>query len=396
MTLPESPLPNASVPSNPSRRRALPGALAVTLALAGLGCVDHNQTSPIYIFDGANSTGGTVLEWDDVAKVNTSGGTSAAADRTITGSFSGASTPLGWGGMVLDESADQIYLVFQDGTGYVIKKASGQNGSISGTDNIISFTLDNSGSTFSTGSFFGQAALDSSNHVLYVMETAQDGSNSRVWFVPGINTLLNGASFTTSNTFNVSGDKWGAGLAAAPGGRFWALFGYGSTVYDSLGASYSGERLRMGSGSSFGGGANSQVLVGDATQMNTSSTNYGTLAYDSQNALVYAFVKPASGATTYSVLVFGAGQFNLAAPNQAPKTTIADTALQNLRILAHPPYNDWMAGADFTAGSTSSSSGTGGSTLHLWDQPSNGAASTTVTMSGATEIRGIAFGPNSN
>jgi hypothetical protein len=395
MTLPESPLPNVPVLSNLPRRRALTGAAAALLALAGLGCVDHNKTSPIYIFDGASSNGGTVLEWDDVSKVNTSGGASAAADRTITGSFSGASAPLGWGGMALDESADQIYLVFQDGTGYVIKKASDQSGSISGTDNIISFTLDNSAATFSTGSFFGQAALDSSNHVLYVMETAQDGSNSRVWFVPNINTILNGASFTTTNTFNVSGDKWGAGLAAAPGGRFWALFGYGSTVYDSVGTSYSGERLRMGSGSSFGGGANSQVLVGDLTQMNTSSTNYGTLAYDAQNALVYTFVKPASGATTYPVLVFGAGQFT-STPNQAPKTVMDDTALANLRILAHPPYNDWMAGADFTAGTTSTSSGTGTSTLHLWDQPSNGGASTAVTMTGASEIRGVAFGPTSN
>jgi hypothetical protein len=390
-------LPSASAPTPNPRRRLLLGAAASLLALAGLGCVDHNQTAPLYVYDGSS---GAVNVWDDVSKIQAvgDGGTSDAPARTISGTFSGGSAALGWGGMVLDESADMLYLVFEDGTGYIIKKASSQSGSISGTDNVISFTLDTSASTFSTGSFFGQAALDSSNHALYVMETAQDGSNCRVWRVAGINTLLNGASVTTNSAFNVSGDKWGAGVAAAPGGRFFGLFGYGSTIYDSIGTGYSGERLRMGVGSSFNGGANGQVLVGDQTQMNSSSTSYGTLAYDAQNSMLYCFVKPASGATSYSLLGFGASQFTVSTLNQAPNKVLTETttALANLRILVHPPYNDWMAGADFTAGSSSSSSGTGSSLLHLWKEPSGGAASIGVTLAGTGQIRGIAFGPASN
>ena len=397
MTFQESPLPSASAPHPHPRRSLLLATAAALLALAGLGCVDHNQSSPLYVFDGANSNGGTVYEWDDISKVQAvgAGGTSDAPNRTITGTFSGSSAPLGWGGMVFDESADMLYLVFQDGTGYVIKKASDQNGSISGTDNILAFTLDNSAATFSTGSFFGQVALNSSSHTLYVMETAQDGSNCRVWYVNNINAITDGASFTTSQTFNVSGDKWGAGVAAAANGNFFGLFGYGSTIYDSLGNSYSGERLRMGSGTSFPS-TSTQVLVGDQTQLNTTSSNYGALAYDSQNALLYCFVKPLASAATYPVLVFNYSQFTTGTPNQAPKSTLPDASLQNLRILAHPPYNDWMAGADMTVAGTGSSSGTGSGTLRLWKEPSGGGTSVGVTLSGVTEIRGIAFGPASN
>jgi hypothetical protein len=389
-------LPNHRVsPSEATRRRRLPSllrgagfaSLLALFGLGGIGCVDHNTSSGLYVYD---SGSGAVLEWDDINAVYTAtGNTSTEPNRTITGAFNSSGTPLAWGGMALDESAGLMYLVYEDGTGYVIKKIAEQNGAISGTDNLISFTL-NPDVAFSSGSFFSQVALDTSSHILYVMETAKDGSKCRVWWVNS-SGITDGSSVTTGQTFTVTGDKYGLGLAAVQGGRFYGLFGYGSTITDTSGTTYDGERLRMGQSVSFNGGSNSQVLAGGSTQMNLVATSYGSLAYDAQNSLLYAFVKQPSYVTSPQVLVFSPSQFTSGTPNQAPRATLVDSNLANLRIIAHPAYSDWLVGADFTAPADTTSTGTGSSVLRIWKDPSGGGTSTGVTMTNATSIRGIAL-----
>ncbi len=373
--------------------------LAVLLAsLASLGCVDHNTKAALYVYDAGTST---VQEWDDVNAVR-SATTSAAADRSFTAtSWAGKLAPLAWGGLALDTSLDRIYLVGETGTVYVVLQASSQSGTISGISNLLTFTLDPtlpSGASLG-GSVFGQVAVDRGSHALYVMETATDGSAARVWNIPSslLNSANSGSSLDTSLTFKVAGDKWGAGLAVATGGTVYGQFGTGNTFYTdvTLATPLDGERLRQGQGGfpssipNIGPGA----LIGASTQLNVNAVPaYGSLAFDSQNNLLYAFTQPRDNPA--QVLVFSSGQFTAGGLNQAPKRVLADAAadLAGLRVIAHPPADDWLLGAFFTAGS--SGSGTGQGLLRVWKDPSGGGAGLTVTMTGATQIRGMALGSN--
>ena len=108
-----------------------------------------------------------------------------AADRSIQSSLLNT-IDLAWGGLAVDPNRQMLYLVSESGVVYAITKANTQNGSISNNTDIFSFNLGSSSDGFPT-SVFGQACVDISNNILYVMQTSTDGSATRVWRVPGPN-----------------------------------------------------------------------------------------------------------------------------------------------------------------------------------------------------------------
>jgi len=368
--------------------------LSAVLALLGaLGCVDHNPTgTTLYVYDGASQS---VQIWADVNKVYTAtGGTAAAPDRTITSTLL-TGVKLAWGGLAVDTNSERIYLVSESGTIYVITKANTQNGAISLNTDIYTLSLGvNNSDRFANGAF-GQAALDQSANTLYVMETSLDGSNTRVWTIPGISSLANQAQVPVAQTFNVSGDTWGSGLAAAQGGAgVIGLFGAGNQVYDPSSNTYSGARMWLGRGGAFptpiSGFVQNSVIIGKGSIAGFSSAaplTYGSLAFDSQRNALYAF-----GQGSPQVVVFNMSQFTIGGNNfnQTPVRSLADTSLTSLRVLSHPVNGDWLLGANGSA-PNSTDTGAGTSSLLIWNAPSGGGAATSVTLP-ALEIRGMAIG----
>jgi hypothetical protein len=360
-----------------------------------LGCVDHNAGGKIlYVFDGGADK---VLAWNDVSKVYAAAPTAPTADRTITSSLlSAMGTPLAWGGMAVDSNSDRLYLLTEGGVVYVIAKASTQNGAISATTDITSFSL----TAGLSSAVFGPVAVDTSTNTLYITENSADGQQTRVWTVPGASQIANGASLSSaSQTFSSNSDTWGLGLAVAPGGTLYGLFGGGSTLYDNTGTAYSGPRLRQGSSAAFTP-ASAHVLIGSNTGLNA-PCNYSSLAYDPQNAVLYAMPQPGGSTTQSAVLVFTKSQFSLSPPfNQAPRSSpaLADTqaTLSNLRTISHPIDSDWLLGADFSVISGSSYRGTGLSYFYIWNAPSAGGSASKISATGASEVRAVVVGGGSN
>ena len=387
-------------PSSPLRR--LCGfALAGLLGAAGmLGCVDHNPGGKVlYVFDGGSKS---VLAWNDVSKVFAAAPTAPAADRTITSSLLGGIT-LAWGGMAVDPNANMIYLVTEAGVVYAIYKANDQNGSISQSTDIISYTL----TTSLSNSVFGQVALDASRNILYVQENNSQNGQTRVWTLPNVSQIANQSTFADTNqSFSTNGDTWGAGLAAYPGGKLFGLFGGGSAIYDSFGNASSGPRLRLASSAAFPVGlVGANVLIGGNTGIST-PCNFGSLAYDPQNSELYVLSQTTTSTTSLpapAVQVFGYSQLNNTPFNQAAKRVMKDaqTALPNLRILSHPLDSDWLLGANYTATATGSIQGSGTSSFYLWSAPSAGGAATSISVTSAAgapavEVRGLVIAGGSN
>ena len=360
-------------------------ALPAILALAGaLGCVDHNPGgTTLFVFDGSSSS---VKVWDDVNKVHDAFSKATAApdpDRTIQ--FTSVVSPLtlGWGGLAVDNSRNRLYLVSQGGTVYAIAKADTQNGNLSSTNDITSFSLASASDHYGSGAF-GQAAVDVANNTLYVQETSLDGQQARVWYVANVSNWPNQVP-TPVATLAVASDQWGAGLAAQSG-KVYALFGSGSSIYDSFGNPISGPRLRMGQNNAFAAGSN--VLIGSATGI-PGPVNYGSLGFDNQHSLLFVWAQNSSPA---AVLMFNQSQFSLNGLNQAPFKTLGDAAgtLANLRIISHPANSDWLLGADMA---TPALTGAGTGTLHIWKSPSGGGvAAVSGPLAAAPEIRGLAVG----
>ena len=379
------------------RRCFLPALLALSGAL---GCVDHNPTgTTLFVFDGASQS---VQIWADVNTVFTAtSGIAAAPDRTITSSLL-TGVKLGWGGLAVDANSQRIYLVSETGTIYVINKANTQNGAISLNTDIYTLSLGvNNSDRFANGAF-GQAALDQSQNTLYVMETSLDGSNTRVWTIPNVSSLPNQYQVPVSQTFTVSGDTWGSGLAVVQGGGgVIGLFGAGNQIYDPSGNAYTGARMWLGSGTGFptpvSGYVQNGVIIGKGSISGFSSTaplTYGSLAFDSQRNTLYAF-----GQGSPQVVVFNKSQFTIGGNNfnQTPVRTLADTSLTSLRVLSHPANGDWLLGANYTTAPSATATGTGGPNLLIWKEPSGGGSATSVSLptpaSGtAPEIRGMAIG----
>jgi hypothetical protein len=379
--------------------------LALSAALlAALGCVkDTGGGTTLYVYDNASSS---VLVWNDVNKVYSAakGATTVpAADRTIVNGLN-PSDDLAWGGLAMDSTSNRLYLVTTIGQVYVINKASTQHGTVSALSDIISFNLGQSGvDPYSAGSVFEQAAVDGTSNTLFVLESAADGSATRVWRVTNASQMSNGAVLTPAAqyTVGISTDTFGCGVATIPGGNLYGLFGGGGTIYNGLGTiAYSGARLRQGSGGSFpsslGNLYSSGVVVGALTELG--SPQYGSLAYDSQKSALYTFAPSVASPTSSSILVFTTGSFS-AGLNVAPSRTLAVPALPfnggtSLRTISHPADGDWLLGTYFTLAPTTSviGDGTGSTYLAIWDAPSGGGAGYTASIPGTTEIRGMAIG----
>jgi len=379
---------------------------AAALGLLGaLSCTDHKPGgTTLYVFD---DTSKTVMVWADINAVyNAVTGSTAVAgpDRTIGSNLLG-SVHLAWGGLAVDSSANVLYLVSESGTVYAIYSANTQNSTtLSQTNQIISYNLGLSTDRFPQGSWFGQAAVDSSTGVLYVTENAQGGQSNtgtRIWKIAGPSSyVLNGVTLTPPSqyTIGVASDTNGAGLAAGLGGDVFALCGGGNNISDLLENTYSGPRLRYGTQGSFPqpvGSLNSQVIIGPNTGFYRGLTT-GSLGYDPQNSAVYVFTPVNS---PNAVLVFNKSQFATGTYNVAPARTLAvgDANLGSLQVISHPSNSDWMVGATIASGTASStSSGDGAGSVIIWKSPSGGPVpSVSATMPGTgLEIRGLAIGGN--
>jgi len=375
--------------------------------LVTVGCVKKKDGTMLFVYDGESQS---VLVWKDVNSVYapTTGTTPAAADATISSSLlTSVTPPLAWGGLAMDTNTNMLYLVTQGGWVTRISDASSQSGSLSNTTDIIQFTLGSATDRFSSGSVFGQAAVDSSQNTLYVMETSVDGTGTRVWTLPTASHIANGAAFAAANsaTLAVASDTWGSGVAAGGSGTVYGLFGGGSGIVSpsNPGQTIGGPRLRQGQNSAFPTnllGIGQNVIFGSNTGL-IGTVNYGSLAYDGQNNVLYAFGQPAAAfattpTTTAQIEVFTTSQFS-SGGNQSPNRTLTGVT-SNLRILSHPQDSDWLLGATFTPDTSTTSgvppTGAGSPNLLIWKDPSGGGAATSVSLPGVTEIRGMAIGGN--
>jgi hypothetical protein len=387
------------------RLLCLPAALAL---LGALGCVDHTAGgTTLYVYDNSTST---VQVWADINNVYSAvqANTAVAApDRAIQSPLL-SGIDLAWGGLAVDSSKNILYLVSEAGAVFSITKANTQNGSISAQVDITTFTLGAASDQFSQGSVFGQAAIDSTNNILYVMETATDGSQTRVWRVvnPNQASLIYAQPMTPASTYTIgiSTDTFGTGVAVSQSGTVYGLFGGGTQPVYSPNLTSTGPRLRQGPGGSFPSpnpltGYSGNLLIGANTKL-ADPLSIGSLGYDAQNNILYVFSGPTTSGlppiVAFSQGLFGQGNFNL-----APTSSLPDTAatLPNLRIISHPSSSDWLLGATYTADTTSAiGAGTGGASLLLWKSPSAGGVSAIpalmqpATQSATMEIRGMAIG----
>jgi len=389
-------------PLSPSvlfRSICLPALLALA---ASLGCVDHNPTgTTLYVYDNQTSS---VQIWADVNKVHDAVQNKTAmpaADRTIQSSLLN-NFDLAWGGLAVDPNRQMLYLVSESGVVFAITKANTQNGSVINGADIFSYNLGSSSDGFPT-SVFGQACVDINNNVLYVMQTATNGSATRVWKVTSPNlftTTYNSPLPAASYTIGISTDTYGTGVAVAQNGTVYGLFGGGSTIYDTFQDAFSGPRLRQGPGGNFPSSipVGTNLLMGPLTELSgavngTGPLTFGSLGYDTQNNQLYVFSGPTSSSIP-PILVFNASQFSQGTFNLGPVRALADTAASlaaifppdGLRIISHPANADWLLGACYTA-----ATGAGGPNLIIWKNPSTDGTSLVAPLP-VTEIRGMAIG----
>jgi hypothetical protein len=190
---------------------------------------------------------------------------------------------------------------------------------------------------------------------------------------------------TTVSTVGLA-DKWGTGVGVGTSGTLFAYFGGGAGIPTIDGTTVSGPRLRMGSGS-FSPAAS--VLIGSSTSLGDSSSQFGSVAYDSGFNRVYV-CRQASDSSLPAVLVFTPDQFS-GSYNQAPARTLGDTVaeLPALRILAHGGDKDWLVGADWV--SASSGTGSGTNKLRIWKGPANGGKALSFTLDSGVVVRGLAL-----
>lgn len=374
-------------------RSRLTSALFAVLALLGtLACVDPKPgdtgTTPLYVYDNASHQ---VLAWDDVNAIADLGADSTApsAARVIKADVITNLGTLAWGGMVLNPSTNSLYLISETGSVVRVNNAGTQNGTLTSTTDIVTFTLGNTSSDRLSSSVFSQAAIDTSTGTLYVLETGS--SNAwRIWTVSNPAGIGSGGIAAAGSYLDstITQDTGGAAIAAAGSGSLIGFFRSGSTVPDTLGVLNSGPRLRLSSGSSFQ--YNTQVLVGASALLWDGSTTpaYASLAYDTTFNRLYVARPIASG---NAVLAVNQGQFTVGNMNQAPYAVMPDTAadLAGLRLIAHARVKDWMVGADFTSSTTTT--GTGSNLLRVWKGPSSKTASVRYYLATGVEIRGLAL-----
>ena len=359
-------------------RGLLPALLALLLPL--VACVDPGDSvgstsgTAFYVFDGIDTPNAVRIRvWDDANTIYASA--TAAPSRTISGTLLDKVKTLGWGGMCLDTSSNRLYLVSEAGDVVRIEKVRGQSGTLSSTQDIVTFALGSGSVDRLSNGKFGQAAVDPSTGTLYVTETGD--SEARVWVVTTPSQYaLN--DVVARQTISVSGDKQGTGVAAWLG-SVYAYFGDGNSVISTDLTQYSGPRLRKGNNSGFVT-ASFYPIIGGSTQL----ANYGALAFDSGNNQVYLARHLTDASTTGApILVYPLGQFTIGL-NQAPANTLGATGgYANLRILSHGGNKDWLAAA-------TSNSGAPAGRIYLWRNPLSATTPSTIDLSGAL-VRGLAF-----
>jgi hypothetical protein len=304
---------------------------------------------------------------------------------------------LAWGGLVLDDRNNRLYLVSEEGKVYVIANPKTLNGSISGKSRITSFSLGSSSDRYNGGSVFGQASVDPNGDCLYVMENARTGEAARVWMVRNASKVSADTVAKDRHTFLVEGDHDGAGVAAGTGNQVYALFGGGKNFEDIHGEYIIGARLRLGADGVFPTSPLHKnpinTLVGKRTQL-PDGFDYGSVAFDGRHHSVYVLVPPVAGVPPAedkpaALLVFGEAQFH-GQHDQSPNRTLPEPP-KGLRIIVHPPQADWLLGAAFSKGD-SHGRGKGKDSLYLWKAPSEGGSFVEVpALPGVKELRGMAM-----
>ncbi|MDR3673478.1 MAG: hypothetical protein P4L36_21715 [Holophaga sp.] len=373
------------------RMLCLPAILAL---LTVLGCTNDAGGGGLHVFDQGSSS---VLVWHDLDQVHDAardGKPLPKADRTIKSSLLSGIT-LAWGGMALDDDHHRLYLVSEAGKVYVITNPRSKDGALTARGDILSFSLGGESDRFSSGSVFGQASVDSTRNVLYVMENARNGDAARIWQVGNASMVPNGNTLAKAgHTFSVEGDKWGAGLAAGHGHKVFGLFGHGPQYDASSGnGQVTGPRLREALDGTFpsGFGHNHPIhtLIGGDTGL--PPLRYGSLAYSGRDHSLYVLVPP-SGTADPAILVFREHQFR-GQHNQPPAWTMPGVP-RDLRFIAHPMNSHWMAGAGFSpaAGTEAHGRGNGQRTLYLWKAANEAKPHVAVqNLPGVADIRGLAI-----
>ncbi|MCE1229172.1 MAG: hypothetical protein LWX11_06770 [Firmicutes bacterium] len=348
---------------------------AATLLLGLWGCVDpvsggSTGGTALYAFD---SSTGQVLVWSDLGAAYDAGALPATS-RTLTGASLDQVKNLGWGGMAMDATNNRLFLVSAAGKVVRIERVRSQNGALSSFSDIALFTLGNSNDRLGSSSVFGQAAVDTSSGTLYVTETTD--TDARVWVVANPANIQDGTTVPLAEMRSTFGtDSKGGGVAASQG-SVYAYFGGGDNITNlNTGTTYSGARVRRGSGNSFPG--NTQVLV----YQNDRLGNSGSLAFDTSNTLLYVLRTSSGAALNPPVVIYKAGAFT-SGFDQTWDATLGTTQ-STLRYLAHPGNKDWLV-----AGEMVSDKGT--AILWVWKNPSQ-SGTVKALSAGSGEIRGVAL-----
>jgi hypothetical protein len=367
-----------------------------------LGCVKKEAGSTLYLYDSGSNA---VVVWEDVDKVYEAareGKPVPAADRTIEYKEFKNMT-LAWGGLTVDPSNDRLYLVSDQGRVFVIPNAKDRNGTLTGKSQVTSFNLGESGSEkFTNGSVFGPASVDPNQDILYVMENDKGGEAARIWHIAKASKVAHNATlgFKERGVPQQDSDQLGAGVVAAPDGKFYGLFGGGKGIArlghdeDAM-----GPRLRQGKSRGQRGEFQTaahllsiNILIGPKTKL-THAFKYGSLAYDGQHHELYAFTEPQKDP---EILVFGEGQFHGGHNLDQGPTRVLGGAPRDLRILTLPQNSQWLLGARFSPapGTGYNGPGDGQGILEIWKNPSEGDRDhlTVKQLPGISRIRGIAVG----
>jgi hypothetical protein len=369
----------------------LPQSIFRSLACAGLllfqaGCVDRPEADTgkaiLYVYDGTSQN---VLSWENVSDLFDAG-SAGAATRTLTSNkMTGLS--LGWAGMALDSFNQYLYLVSSSGTVVRISRIGNQDGAVPSAD-VISFTLDDTGTDAVSGGVFGQVAVNPVGNLLYITENNPGSGKSQLWVIPsglmadGVTlTKDSGGGLIFGNTGIAGGtsDKNCTGVAASSS----AVFGYFDTggAINPSGTDYAGARLRKGTTRGVFP-AYSSVIVGQNGNTVTLLGKYGCLAYDTGNDLLYvARHSNDSGLSGNPLLVFTQGKFSPGL-EAGPESLLGPA---DLRVIAHAGRRDWLVGA--RSGASNS--------LWIWKGPSSGDTSVSFALpdtgSGAVRIYGLAL-----
>jgi hypothetical protein len=352
--------------------------LVASLVLLFSGCKapgSNTEGSALYTFD---STTSEVYVWSDMDKLYDN--PANPPTTVISSTLFSQVTNLAWGGLCFDQNRGILYLVSATGT---IVRVSGirtqtSTGALPNAQ-VVSYSLSSTGRL--TSSTFGQASVDAANDTLYVTENG--ASATQIWVVSGASTQTQNASVTLQS-LQIGGDTGGTGVAAANGVVYGFMANGGPVGINSE----TGPRIRQGTASGFDPNSNLTLL---STQSPQVLGIYGSLAFDTGDALVFAARHNTDAASTLPpITVFATGQF-AQGPYQAPKTQLGSaTAQPTLRVISHPGIKDWLVGL-------SGEGSTGYGTIYLWKSPMGGTDAVAVTgaPSGAV-LMGLAVDGNAS